>query len=76
MVAALKSPPLPYWRILRKLDRFSGDATVTAMRAPRSAPSPNGALRAEKCDDNPLDGLKAEYEDASMGPLSATYARV
>ena len=73
--ATLKCPALPYWRILRRLDRSSGAATVAAMRASHRPPSPHGASGAELFDEDPLDALIDEEEDASMGPSSSTYAR-
>jgi len=75
VVATLKCPALPYWRILRRLDRFSGAATVAAMPASHRPPSPHGAASAELCDEDPLDGLTDEDEDVRMGPSSSTYAR-
>jgi len=75
VVATLKCAALPYWRILRRLDRFSGAATVAAMRASHRPSSPHGAAGAELCDEDPLDGLTDEEEDVSMGPSSSTYAR-
>jgi len=75
VVATLKCPPLPYWRILRRLDRFSGAATVAAMRGSHRASGVHGASGAELCDEDPLDGLTDEDEDLSMGPSSSTYAR-
>jgi len=75
VLATLKCPALPYWRILLRLDRFSGAATVAAMRASHRFPSPHGALGAELCDEDSLDGLSDEDEDVSMGPSGSTYAR-
>ena len=75
VVATLKCPPLPYWRILRQLDRFSGAATVAAMRARQRAQGLDGAPSAELCDEDPLDGLSDEEEDLSNVPSSSTYAR-
>jgi len=75
VVATLRCPALPYWRILRRLDRFSGAAPVAAMRASHRPSSPHGAAGAELWDEDPLDGLTDEDEDVSMGPSSSMYAR-
>jgi len=75
VVATLKCPALPYWRILRRLDRFSGAATVAALRASHRPSSPHGAAGAELCDEDPVDGLTDKDEDMSMGSSSSTYAR-
>jgi len=75
VVATLECLALPYWGILWRLDRFSGAASVAAMRASRRPPSPYGATGAELCDDDPLYGLTEEDEDVSMDPSSSTYAR-
>jgi len=77
-VATLKCAPLPYWEILRKLDRFSGAATVAAIGGSRGTSAARGAMGAASCDEDPLYDLfndEDEEEDLANNPTSSTFAR-
>ena len=63
----LLCPSLSNWRILKKIDRFGGGATVVALAstAAQSNPTAPGASQAEVADLDPLFlGNKDDVEDA------------
>mgnify|MGYP000533254291 CR=1 FL=1 len=77
-VATLKCAPLPYWEILRKLDRFSEAATIAAIGGSRRTSAARGAMGAASCDEDPLYDLfndEDEEEDLANNPTSSTFAR-
>ena len=77
-VGTLKCAPLPYWEILRRLDRFSGAATIAAIGGSRGASAARGATGAAHCDEDPLYDLfddEDDNDDLANDPTSSTYAR-
>jgi len=77
-VATLMCAPLPYWEILRKLDQFSGAATIAAIGGSRGASAARGAMGAAHCDEDPLHDLFDDEDDngdLANDPTSSTYAR-
>eukprot|EP00168_Porphyra_purpurea_P017037 TRINITY_DN5730_c0_g1_i1.p2 TRINITY_DN5730_c0_g1~~TRINITY_DN5730_c0_g1_i1.p2 ORF type:complete len:138 (-),score=8.19 TRINITY_DN5730_c0_g1_i1:22-435(-) len=69
--ATLLCQPMPFWPILRHLDRLSGAATVAALRGAQASPSARGGPYgpgSELYDEDPLNGLTDEDEDLGIVP--------